>query len=169
MVIEKHQGLRILIRNLCVSKFEYWNYFYFEKRWSKLVSIQCFCHLIAYLDLQLLNLPNVYDISKIKTYDLAVLRNTIKWNHFQHEITSAEKFTLWTFRRWQILSANPEGWWKVSSKSFKISIRCKKHNLFWFFRLIHLFPVKRDVSGDYFSPSSGSSLIWSIIINTMIP
>ena len=34
----------------------------------------------------------------------------------------------------------------VSSKSFKISIRCKKYNLFWFFRLIHLFSVKRDVS-----------------------
>ena len=29
--------------------------------------------------------------------------------------------------------------WQVSSKSFKISIRCKKNNLFWFFRLIHLF------------------------------
>ena len=26
----------------------------------------------------------------------------------------------------------------VSSKSFKTSIRCKKYNLFWFFRLIYL-------------------------------
>ena len=42
----------------------------------------------------------------------------------------------------------------------RVSIRCNKYNLFWFFRLIHLFLVKCDVSGEDFSPYSGSSSLF---------
>ena len=48
-------------------------------------------------------------------------------------------------------------WSQISIKSFKLWIRCKKVH---FDQTMHF----HDVSGKGFSPSSGSSLIWSIII-----
>ena len=45
-----------------------------------------FCHLLTYYNLYILNLQNLYDISRTKKDDLTAVINTTNWDFLKHEI-----------------------------------------------------------------------------------
>lgn len=72
-----------------------------------------FFHKLAFLNLFILNLQK-FSISRTKKDRLAVLRNTTSWSYFYHRIAwllVTEKFTLWTFQKWNTPSFSIQ-WWK---------------------------------------------------------